>query len=193
MAPRTANVLPVRVVLAVLAARVREDRNLLEIYTDEREHALLPFVLRQVTCRLRKSAYLCNPKRHKPHGTPGSIAQLVQSTCLTSRGSLVRIQLFPRKQKAKNNRPDGTKSSVRFVIVPERRKLVSVSAGAMTNQETKSPPGRLLLAPTAFKCPRGERHLDVDGRRPAKSSSPMSITAQDQPYAAEPPSHSGRH
>ena len=26
----------------------------------------------------------------------GSLAQLVQSTCLTSRGSLVRIQQFPR-------------------------------------------------------------------------------------------------
>ena len=37
----------------------------------------------------------------------------------------------------------------------------------MTNQEAQPPSGR--CNPGAFKCPRGERSSDVDGRRPDKS------------------------
>jgi len=49
-----------------------------------------------------------------------------------------------------------------------RRKLVFVSPGRTTNPEAQPPPA--VSGPKAFKCPRGERHLDVDGRRPDKSS-----------------------
>jgi len=39
--------------------------------------------------QLAQTFYICNPK--------GRLAQLVQSTCLTSRGSLVRTQYLPPK------------------------------------------------------------------------------------------------
>ena len=42
------------------------------------------------SCRTRIDNYICTP--------PGRLAQLVQSTCLTSRGSGVRIPQRPLKQ-----------------------------------------------------------------------------------------------
>ena len=52
--------------------------------------------------RERNFPYLCNPKQQK--GTVlkefGSIAQLVQSVCLTSRGSGVRLPLLPLQKKS---------------------------------------------------------------------------------------------
>src|SRR5699024_3045591 len=43
--------------------------------------------------------YLCIPKRGTIRKFKGILAQLVQSTCLTSRGSLVRIQQVPLPKK----------------------------------------------------------------------------------------------
>jgi hypothetical protein len=40
---------------------------------------------------IKMRAYICNPLQK----VKGSLAQLVQSICLTSRGSLVRAQQFP--------------------------------------------------------------------------------------------------
>ena len=50
-------------------------------------------------CRESNLVYLCNPKRKE-----GSLAQLVQSVCLTSRGSGVRLPQLPPPERAKQNR-----------------------------------------------------------------------------------------
>ena len=42
------------------------------------------------------SAYLCIPNKN------GSIAQLVQSICLTSRGSAVRSRVLPQNESLRN-------------------------------------------------------------------------------------------
>ena len=48
-------------------------------------------------CQFKKKIYLCSPK---PCFRDGSLAQLVQSVCLTSRGSGVRIPQLPLNDKA---------------------------------------------------------------------------------------------
>ena len=49
--------------------------------------------------RFRNIAYLCNPEQQKCiRDALGSIAQLVQSVCLTSRGSGVRLPLLPQQK-----------------------------------------------------------------------------------------------
>lgn len=50
-----------------------------------------------------KSAYICSPIIIQAVVERGSIAQLVQSTCLTSRGSQVRTLLLPQKKNVKSD------------------------------------------------------------------------------------------
>ena len=54
-------------------------------------------ILLKIFCKIfggnKNSLYLCNVKKR------GSIAQLVQSICLTSRGSAVRIRVLPRNEE----------------------------------------------------------------------------------------------
>ena len=54
-------------------------------------------------CRFKKSSYLCNAngKTIAQKQRIGRLAQLVQSICLTSRGSAVRIRQRPRKRGRK--------------------------------------------------------------------------------------------
>ena len=59
--------------------------------------------------RFIKSIYLCSPLIIT---TIGSIAQLVQSTCLTSRGSQVRTLLLPQKNRSRVKRDSGHSRSV---------------------------------------------------------------------------------
>ena len=50
-------------------------------------------------CKTIKLSYICNPVSEIPVGIQfGSIAQLVQSVCLTSRGSGVRLPLLPLEE-----------------------------------------------------------------------------------------------
>ena len=52
-------------------------------------------------CKIKISPYICSPVSEIIlNGKLGSIAQLVQSVCLTSRGSGVRLPLLPPKEKA---------------------------------------------------------------------------------------------
>ncbi len=54
-------------------------------------------------CSYKKSPHICIIKRGQQvlRDTNGVLAQLVQSTCLTSRGSLVRIQYAPQRTTQK--------------------------------------------------------------------------------------------
>ena len=71
-------------------------------------------------------------------------------------------------ESAKRKRPDGTNVSSGLSFYPAASKTrFRKRAGMMTNQEAQPPSGR--CNPGAFKCPRGERSSDVDGRRPDKS------------------------
>ena len=52
---------------------------------------------KQLPCR--KKLVSLHPILRKKQALQGSIAQSVQSICLTSRGSLVRIQLLPQQEQ----------------------------------------------------------------------------------------------
>ena len=52
-------------------------------------------ILRKILCQNKIVQYIC-PASQKRGILKGRLAQLVQSTCLTSRGSLVRIQYRPQ-------------------------------------------------------------------------------------------------
>ena len=62
--------------------------------------------------RLKKCPYLCTAFRKQ-----GRLAQLVQSICLTSRGSAVRIRQRPRKGQANIGSLDFFYISISFVVI----------------------------------------------------------------------------
>ena len=67
--------------------------------------------------------YLCNPKS-KGNNANGSIAQLVQSICLTSRGSAVRSRVLP--QKASQLRGFFILCRISFTFCIQSRLIISV-------------------------------------------------------------------
>ena len=68
----------------------------------------------QKVCRCQKRLYLCSllsqrgQRKRKPRKRKGSLAQLVQSVCLTSRGSGVRIPQLPQAKSFKIKASDSS-------------------------------------------------------------------------------------
>ncbi len=53
--------------------------------------------IKQIFCQFEKTMYLCNAFTESRYiNKQGRLAQLVQSICLTSRGSAVRIRQRPQ-------------------------------------------------------------------------------------------------
>src|SRR5687768_629950 len=62
-----------------------------------------PYRIGKILCRNRFLFYICNPKTQRVAGIwiqDGSLAQLVQSICLTSRGSGVRTPQLPLHRRS---------------------------------------------------------------------------------------------
>ncbi len=71
------------------------DYKLIKKYTEKKYH----FFDKKIWS-IKKTIYICTRKTAiQADSEKGRLAQLVQSTCLTSRGSLVRIQYRPRMTK----------------------------------------------------------------------------------------------
>ena len=141
-------------------------------------------------CNFKKTYYLCNPQI-------GRLAQLVQSTCLTSRGSLVRIQYRPQKStcsfpcrcffcpaEAPKTAPQGQKP----LNLP-RGGPKDCSPGAKTAQFAPRRPQRLPLrgkngsicpAKAPKTAPHGQKRLNLPRGGP-KDCAPGAKTAQFAP------------
>ena len=71
-------------------------------------------------CRFKIKQYLCNRNRER---YDGRLAQLVQSICLTSRGSAVRIRQRPLRYKFDSRKPFWAFSSAGSEHLPYKQRV----------------------------------------------------------------------
>ena len=117
-------------------------------------------------CRFKIKLYLCNRNRERYNGR---LAQLVQSICLTSRGSAVRIRQRPLRYEIDSRKPFWAFSSAGSEHLPYKQRVGG------SNPSTPTKKNLLIEFPFRAFSSAGSEHLPykqrVGGSNPSTPTS----------------------
>ena len=85
-------------------------------------------------CRFKIKLYLCNRNRERYNGR---LAQLVQSICLTSRGSAVRIRQRPLRYEIDSRKPFWAFSSAGSEHLPYKQRVGGSNPSTPTSNKPR--------------------------------------------------------